>query len=190
MLIKTLLNLIPEKGELRLTLANDSHGARLAIIPKPAKVQEESADKELLARQGAVITPIVLRFDPESEVIDEAISAELAQYAPHVTSASERLAQYEAEQARQQEEAAEAAKKKTEKAKTKQPAKAIGKDKAAEKQPPAPPPAPDLFSASVPPTEGRAGAAPAPAPAPEPVAEATGGDTQSEAAPEAAEQAS
>lgn len=157
MLIETLSSLIPNKGALHVTIAHDGDGIRLAIIPTPKDVKEDTSDGELRARQAALISPIILRFDPKIEGIDQAVANEIRDYAPHVAGAADRLETYVSDQERLKSEAdAARAEKAKASSKTKTKGKAAdkakgkvaskGADEAADDKSGAP----DLFSASVP----------------------------------------
>lgn len=176
MLIATLLDLVPEKGELKITLTRREAGARLALIPTPGKLATDDTNAELQARQAALVSPIVLDFSVEVDEPERTLAEAIAAFRPAVTDAANQLANYTREQEKRAVEAAEAAKAaKTKAAAKKAPAKKVVTKKAepaaAEKKPES---NGDLFSA------GPAGASTVPgADAPQPAATAAGDDKAS-----------
>lgn len=110
MLIATLLDLVPEKGELKITLTRRDAGARLALIPTPGKLTTDDTNAELQARQAALVSPIVLDFSIEDDEPERALAQTIAEFRPAVTDAANQLANYTREQEKRAAEAAEAAK--------------------------------------------------------------------------------
>lgn len=112
MLVGTLLDLIPKNGKLKVVLSRHEKGARIALIPKPDNMADGDGGTELDIRQAALVSPIVIDFDPQQPDLESALTESISAFSPGVANAASQLENYTQEQQRLAAEAAEAAKKK------------------------------------------------------------------------------
>lgn len=127
MLVGTLLDLIPKNGKLKVVLSRHEKGARIALIPKPDNMADGDGGTELDIRQAALVSPIVIDFDPQQPDLESALTESISAFSPGVANAASQLENYRLEQQRLAAEAAEAAKKKASTAKAKKVAKTATK---------------------------------------------------------------